>query len=58
MAYLVHVWALAYPMITGTTALLALCYMTHTIAKLVWRWWHGYPNFLTDREAAALKEKK
>lgn len=50
VAFLAHTWAQAYPFVTGTIALCSLFLAVHGVFRIVWRWWHGLPNFLTDRE--------
>ena len=50
LAYCAWLWAEVYPLVTGLTALLGFVLVCHGVARLLWRWYHGYPTFLDKRE--------
>lgn len=48
--FMVHSWALAYPWVTGITALLVFLLTAHSIARLIYKWAHGVNTITLDRD--------
>jgi hypothetical protein len=58
LSYMAWLWAEVYPWVTGLTALLGLVLVVHGVVRLVWRWKHGYSNFLTTSDVKRIARKE
>jgi len=58
LSYMAWLWAEVYPVVTGFTALLGLVLVVHGVARLIWRWHHGYSNFMTSGDVKRIARKE